>query len=397
MDYLSLFKKFVISNDSEAKKLYEERFNSESCFHFPFKINGHDAFFFAHPKIYEKVCQIYKRNQDLTLLCSLLPYSAQNSFIKKCLIDEIQYTNEIEGVISNRKEISSIINDIKNNRHTKNIRLEGIVNSYINLINDKEITLSTPKDIRKIYDDLLLHEISIENSKNVPDGELFRKEKVEVDNIQGEPIHSGVYPEKDIIDYMDKSLNILNKDDIDPLLRMLIFHYLFGYIHPFYDGNGRMSRFISSYLISKNLSPILALTFSAGIKENLSDYYKTFKHTNDPRNFGDIGTFVNTMLDIMLEQEEKTIRYFNGKRKFLDLYLEKIDKITKSKRECDFLFLLVQASLFSDSGLSMVEMTSILDMDQKTIKLYSNKYVDIVNVCTKSRHYLYSANLDALK
>ena len=65
---------------------------------------------------------------------------------------------------------------------------------------------------------------------------------------------------------MTKGLNILNNDEYDYMIRIAVFHYIFGYIHPFYDGNGRTSRFISSYLLSKNLLPIVSYKLASTIK-----------------------------------------------------------------------------------------------------------------------------------
>lgn len=40
-------------------------------------------------------------------------------------------------------------------------------------------------------------------------------------------------PESKIIEYMNKALYILNDQSIDILIRVSLFHYYFGYIHPF--------------------------------------------------------------------------------------------------------------------------------------------------------------------
>lgn len=46
---------------------------------------------------------------------------------------------------------------------------------------------------------------------------------------------------------MDAALKILHSQDFPLFVRLGLFHYFFAYIHPFYDGNGRMDRFIISY------------------------------------------------------------------------------------------------------------------------------------------------------
>ncbi|WP_366520018.1 Fic family protein [Paenibacillus xylanexedens] len=69
-------------------------------------------------------------------------------------------------------------------------------------------------------------------------------------------------PEKDIVVAMGKLLNFMNNhEDIPLMIRVAISHYFYGYVHPFYDGNGRSSRFISS-LISNRCSGENMYTFA---------------------------------------------------------------------------------------------------------------------------------------
>lgn len=398
MEYISLFKQYVMTNYSECYELYKNRFDSESSYHFNFKIGEYDAFIFCHPSIYSKVCSIYQLNKEVEAVFSSLPLVAQEHYIKKCLIDEVQFTNEIEGVASTRKEINTIIDSIERNKKNNGYRIEGIVNSYRKLIDGNSIDLNTSSDVRAIYDALLLHEIESENPSNVPDGLIFRAGQVEVDNFGGDSIHKGVFPEKDIITYMDNALSILKNSDIDPLISASIFHYLFGYIHPFYDGNGRMSRFITSYLLSKVLAPITSFRISMTIKEKIGDYYKAFKQTNDSRNFGDIGTFVDVMLDIIIESEKKTILYAKDKMNTICALMDKISKTgDHTKKETDFLYVLVQASLFSSEGISLNSLNKILKLDPKTIKDYIDKNQNLISINKQNKEYLYSIDTMAIK
>ena len=103
---------------------------------------------------------------------------------------------------------------------------------------------------------------------------------------------------------MDDAINILNDDDIDPLFRISIFHYLFGYIHPFYNGNGRLNRFISSYYLANTLESIMGYRLSYTIKENINKYYKSFKVVNEEINKGD-GCSGSCFLKELIEEQRK--------------------------------------------------------------------------------------------
>ena len=80
-----------------------------------------------------------------------------------------------------------------------------------------------------------------------------------------------------MIETMDAALKILHSQDLPLLVRLGLFHYFFAYIHPFYDGNGRTDRFITSYFLKKNFHLLLGLRLSVYIKRNRKAYYKLFE------------------------------------------------------------------------------------------------------------------------
>lgn len=254
-----LLSSIFYSNNNEYLKIYSDRYNSESSYRFDFNIKGNNAFLVINHDIVQRIETIYTLDRDLLEKMNRVPPIALQQYTKKCLVDEIKMTNEIEGVNSTRKEINEILNDKTENN--KNKRLYGLVKKY-ELLMEEEIKLNCCKDIRDLYDELVLEEVIEEDLKNKPDGRVFRKEKVYVQNSTGKIIHYGIYPEEDIIFNMIKGLNILNNDEYNYMIRIAVFHYLFGYIHPFYDGNGRTSRFISSYLLSKKLQFLVSYKLS---------------------------------------------------------------------------------------------------------------------------------------
>lgn len=193
-------------------------------------------------------------------VANTLPQLAISQFTSKCLIDEILLTNNIEGVHSTRKEIGEILQDLST--RDKRNRFVGLVAKYAALEDNQSMSFKTCQDIRKVYDDIFYEEIKATDPENLPDGEMFRKSGVEVQSATQKVIHKGLSPESKIIDTMNQSLAVLNNDDIDIFIRIAVFHYLFGYIHPFYDGNGRTSRFISSYLLSRQLNPLIGYRLS---------------------------------------------------------------------------------------------------------------------------------------
>jgi Fic family protein len=151
-----------------------------------------------------------------------------------------------------------------------------MVRKYLILQSNKDIPLLSCQDIRNLYDEFISDEIIREDPEDQPDGEIFRKSPVHIDNGHGDRIHEGLFPESKIITAMDSALSILNNENYDILIRVALYHYFFGYIHPFYNGNGRMTRFISSYMLSRFFSKSACLRISYVIKENRRKYYELF-------------------------------------------------------------------------------------------------------------------------
>ena len=232
------------------------------------------------------------------------------------------------------------------------------------------MSFKTCQDIRKVYDDIFYEEIKENNPDNLPDGEIFRRSGVEVQSATQEVIHKGLMPESKIIETFEQSLSVLNDNDIDIFIRIAVFHYLFGYIHPFYDGNGRTSRFISSYLLSRQLTPLIGFRLSYTIKENISKYYKAFDVCNDPHNKGELTPFVDMFLGIVELSMQQLAETLEDKKQKWDYYGKNVKKLPNAEKADMFRLydLLIQASLFSNIGIGRDELIKHMDLSENTVR-----------------------------
>lgn len=395
MEY-ELLSKIFYKKPTEYESIYDARFNSEASIKLPIKIHENVGFIFNTNEITKLLVKIYKTINKINLLRTHLPNIAINSYIIKSLKDEIALTNEIEGVKSTRKEIEDAIDSIKND---KSARFKGLVDKYFKLISNEIIPLNNCKDIRTIYDALVLPEIEKEN---LPDGILFRKEPVQVVSATQKEKHRGIMPESKIIESLDLCLDFLKNDDIDSLIKISAFHYLFGYIHPFYDGNGRTSRFISSYLIKNELDILLALKLSYTVKNNINKYYKAFDVCNDRKNKGDITFFVVTFLELLSQASDDLYTKIADLNDQLNYYNNIINTLVNEKvlndKQAKCIFILCQNRLFDDTYMNMNTLTELLEKSDTTTRKIL-KSLESKNLLVKSRNknqYLYSANLDSL-
>lgn len=364
------------------ESIYDLRYHSESTIHFDFEINGQKAFIYLHPMHFELTSQIYKIDKKVAHIYDQLPKVALDKYIRDTLVSEIKSTNDIEGVISTKKEIHEILNQVKGKKHN---RLFGMVNRYKFLMEEKYSKLDSIKDVRLIFDELVSKEVYEGDSNNKLDGEIFRKNEVYLYKAAGSILHKGVIPESEIINLLSKSLNIYQNEQLDMLIRMSIFHYLFGYIHPFYDGNGRVNRFITSMMINKDLTPIMGYHISSQIKHNKKKYYDAFERTNSIHNKGDIGTFVYMFLTIIKNGFELALEEFSNLLARLNTYEEKLSKIDVfEENEKVLIYILIQNSLFSDMGISMKELEKYSKMSVPWIRKKVSYYIQR-NLITKTR------------
>ncbi len=364
-----LLSKVYYQNIEEYEELYNKRINSENTKKLNIKIHDNWAFYCLSQEIYDLSIKIMETDKKVQVLKGELPGVAIEQFANKSLIDEIFLTNDIEGVYSTRKEIKMILNESDESPKRKKRRFRGLVTRYKMLGRDKT-ELNTCGDIRAIYDELVLPDIISEEPSQIPDGKIFRKSMAEVTTTTQKVIHQGLYPEEKIIEGMEDALHMLKDESIPVLVRIAAFHYFFGYIHPFYDGNGRTSRFISSYLLAGCLDKLIGCRLSYTIKENLSDYYEAFKLCNDKKNRGDITPFVITFLGIICTALERLYGALYDRKELLNQAYEDLGKIQEFSDDDikEIAKVLIQAALFSVDGISVKELCDCLDVSESTVR-----------------------------
>lgn len=352
---------------------YEKRFHDPDTVHLDLCIGENPAFFCQTTDLYRRMLSVERTNNAVNQLCGTLPGIALHQFQSRCLVDEIVLTNHIEGVQSTRKEITQILQDLSQNK--KRERFVGLVNKYLCLMRRETLSLKTPTDIRKIYDDIFYEEIKENDPKDLPDGVIFRRDSVSVCSASGKEIHRGLYPEKKIILVMEKALQFLHTDSCDYLLRIAVFHYLFGYIHPFYDGNGRTSRFISSYLLSQKLNSSIGYRLSYTIKEHLPQYHEAFKICNHYNNKGDLTPFAEMFLEIVDISMKQLYEALSERSERLRHYESQIKRFPYAgdKSMYQLYDLLLQAALFSDSGITQKELEFHMGMSYNTVRAKLHK------------------------
>lgn len=96
------------------------------------------------------------------------------------------------------------------------------------------------------------------------------------------------------------------KDEIDPIIKTASFVYEFLSIHPFQDGNGRLSRLLTTLLLLQNgYSWIEYVSFEHEIERRKKDYYKALRNCQANRPNEDIGEWIEFFLTSLVNLTKK--------------------------------------------------------------------------------------------
>lgn len=395
MDYNSLLK-LSYKNQKEYEIIFKSRFKNECATILDFKIAEHQAFYLNNQEILLLITKITECDKALDKKTNLLPSLALVQLTKQNLINEIKQTNDIENVYSTKKEIKETLQKIDKGENKG--RFKGLISKYVMLSKKAEIPLKTCEDIRMLYDELVLSEVLEDDKSNAPDGLIFRKAPVSVYSPSGKALHNGLYPEDKIINSMSKALNALNDKNVNPLLSAAVFHYWFSYIHPFYDGNGRTDRFISSYIISKALNPMVSYKFSYIIKKHQAQYYKMFSEGNNPRNKGELTPFILQFLEFILEIEKELNDDIDKKINTLSFYENKLHSINLNNTQYAISYLLLIYALFDEEGLTTGQIGTLLKKSYNTIlkELEKLNALKLIRTSAAGKKKLYELDLNTL-
>ncbi|PTH61909.1 Fic family protein, partial [Staphylococcus arlettae] len=235
-------------------------------------------------------------------------------------------------------------------------------------------------DIRDIYDNITASEI---DEKNKIEGPLFRKESVSVVTVTNRVIHEGVNPHYLIEQKVQELLNFLNEDNkIEMVIKIAISHYYFGYIHPFYDGNGRTSRFINSLYLNEEYDKLTAISLSRSIDNDKKTYYEIFDTTNKVINRGELNYFIDKFLGFIINGQKMLTEELKIKKSQLEhakniiMCDENLNKLNNSYK--DILFIMAQIFYFSSEEYTTVKsLNKYVDLSEKTLRKFLNELIDM--------------------
>lgn len=360
MAYEPLEKLFYKDSSSDRfsahKKALQRRFNDESTFRTGIELE-HGELFLGVPRELSLLSeQIFQQERRVETLWHKLPRVARRSYIWSLVVNEVVASNEIEGVHSTRKQIELALEQAKKALACKTSNaIEDVGHTpfgefarlYLALADNPSLPNSL-EEVRAIYDGVVDGTLS---SEDKIDGSLFRASSVVIENERGKIVHCGVMPESAIREMMGKWLAIMHSPDIPCLYAASICHFLFGYIHPFYDGNGRTARYLLALQLSQVISIQTVLSLSRTIFENKRAYYKAFDTVERPLNASEATEFAVMLLSLLVKAQEELIFELEQKSFQIERLESRVESYieTHPALQSDALYFIGQMWLFSSS------------------------------------------------
>jgi len=210
-------------------------------------------------------------------------FGVQQEAMLNALTEEITKSSEIEGEILNSEQVRSSLAKQLNINLEKETRASHHIEGIVEAVMDAVRNYKKPLDEERLFGwhGVLfptgrsgLHKIRVAEFRDSEISVISSKEYKEVVH------YKAPLPEK-VQGQMKEFLLWLNaKDNENPLLKAAIAHLWFVIIHPFDDGNGRLTRIITEMMLARSEGTSLRFySMSAQIQKEKKEYYRVLELT----------------------------------------------------------------------------------------------------------------------
>lgn len=200
----------------------------------------------------------------------LTPQDSSQVYGKKAMEDEILSTFSIEQIDTSRDSVRKILagyapsNEMEHRVMGMKLGLEYIADTTHPI---------TEENLFRLYQ-TVVGQFLPEEDRLLP-GNYYRHDSVFVVGSQVE--HTGL-PWQKLPSYMAEFLDFIQGDALgNDLLQAAAIHFYLAYLHPYFDGNGRMARLLHLwFLVQRGYSSALFVPLSEYIQRTKNQYYKAF-------------------------------------------------------------------------------------------------------------------------
>jgi len=240
-------------------------------------------------------------------------------------VQSVKGSNEIEGIITSEQRINEIVNQNSAPLNHNEAEIAGYRDALSLIHNEYEILDIRERDILRFHEIMLSYGVANGGQYKNTDNVIMEIDASGARRVRFAPTPAAETPEtmeQLIFAYIDAR----NNYNINQLLLIPCFILDFLCIHPFTDGNGRMSRLLSLLLLYKNgFDAGKYISFEEQINKQKALYYESLRkssegwHDRQNSYFPFIENFISTLL-FCYKELDKRFAVVNAK------------KVTKRKR-----------------------------------------------------------------
>lgn len=237
--------------------------------------------------IYDKqpLEELFYKFGNLNMIDSFMNKSNSKEFLSEILINEAISTSAIEGELLQRSSVRSSINkllklDLEEDSYDSTIQSDALVEIILDAKNnDKSLDKKRLCSWHKA-----LFPTGQSGLKEILLGE-YRKDKEYMQIVSGswekEKVHYIAPQSEQVSKLMENFLKWINEEnETNCIYKSIIAHLYFLLIHPFDDGNGRIARAITDYVLAKGkLANADFYSISSNIHSKRKEYYQVLDNT----------------------------------------------------------------------------------------------------------------------
>ena len=222
---------------------------------------------------------------------------------KQNRIKTIHSSLQIEGNTLTEEQITALI---------ENKRVVGPEKDVVEVLN--AIKLYENIKVYNYYSDKSFLKAHLELMKGLIESPgKFRNKSVGI--VKGNKVEHVAPPHENLAFLMKDLFEYLKNDDELTLIKSCVFHYEMEFIHPFFDGNGRMGRLWQTLILMSEYPIFEFLPFETLISKTQNEYYNSLSLSDKS---GKSTFFIEYMLNVINKSLENLLNYNNRVLKDVD-------------------------------------------------------------------------------
>lgn len=263
------------------------------------------------------------------------------AMVRVAKIQSTGASNRIEGIYTSDKRLDELVEEKTKPKNRNEEEIAGY-REVLNTIHENyDYIVPKSNVILQLHRDLYMYNSggaggSFKNADNI----IEEKNEFGEKKVRFVPV--AAYLTKDTMEQMcNQFVETMNKDCVDPLIIIPVFILDFLCVHPFNDGNGRMSRLLTLLLLYQNMYIVgKYISIEMLIEKTKDSYYETLQISSNGwhENSNDYKPFVKYYLGILLgayrefSSRVETLRNqgLSKSERVKHVFETKIGKISKS-------------------------------------------------------------------